>query len=145
MGNNATVHKVLSDIADDKLLAGFPLPRSNIEFFNKRRLHKPKVHTSSYVVESYEVATYYPKHSPLAALFNDMVLRIRAVGLHYYWARQFQGTAVENSIKHKQLNVQNLIVAFILHGILCGLSCVIFLIEIMAEKTDRFVWIYLRS
>lgn len=142
MSNNAPVQKVLGDIADNKLLAGFPLPRSNIAFFNKQRLYKSKVHTSRYVIESYEVATHYPRHSPLSKLFDDMVLRILAVGLNDYWARQFRGTVVDNSIELKQLNVQNLIVAFILHGIFCSLSCVIFLAEIVAEKAVRSFRMY---
>ncbi|XP_021709302.1 uncharacterized protein LOC110679295 [Aedes aegypti] len=137
--DNASLQNILADIAENKLMAAFPLPRSIIDYFNNQRLFKPKIHISRYVIESFESAIHYPIDSFLAALFDDMVLRIRAVGLHEYWTRQHRQTIVDNSVQHKELKLQNLLGAFMIHGVLCGFSCIIFLIELNISKADHFL------
>ncbi|XP_021709593.1 uncharacterized protein LOC110679404 [Aedes aegypti] len=134
-----SLQNILADIADNKLMVAFPLPKSNIDYFNKQRLFKSKVHINRYIIEKYEVAIHYPLESRLPALFDYMVLRIRAAGLHDCWVRRYRGVIVDNTVEHKKLQLQNLLGAFTIHGILCGLSCIIFLIELKTAKATYFL------
>lgn len=137
--DTVSLQNVLCDMADNKLMVAFPLPRSNIECFNKQRLFKSKVRISRYVIETYEAAMHYPIDSPLAALFDDMILRVRAVGLHDFWGRKVRGTVNDDYVEHKKLQLQNLLGAFIIHGLLCIFSFVIFLTEIIVSKIYQFI------
>lgn len=129
VNDNVILNDILNDIADNVLTAAFPLPLSNVAYFNKQRNVKSKAHTSGYVVESYEVAIHYPQNSPLTELIDDLVLRIRAAGLHEYWAQQFQGPKEDNTVEPRVLHIENLLGAFMMHAILCGFCFAVFLVE----------------
>ncbi|KXJ72024.1 hypothetical protein RP20_CCG019124 [Aedes albopictus] len=132
--DDVSLQGILDDIADNKLKAAFPLPRSNVAFFNKQRLFRSKVHVSQYIIETYEVAIHYPIGSPLTELFDEVVLRVRAGGLHEYWMRQFQGPKLDRSIELKKLSLHSLLGVLMIYGIFCGCCCICFAAEIIVDK-----------
>ncbi|XP_021706434.1 uncharacterized protein LOC110678134 [Aedes aegypti] len=137
--DNISLPGVLENIADNKLKAAFPLPKSNVAFFNKQRVFRSKVHVTQYVIETYEVAIHYPKGSPLAELFGAVISRVRAGGLHEYWIRQYQGPKQEPSKEPKQLSVHSLMGVFTIYAILCACSCISFITEMIAGKNKRLI------
>ncbi|XP_021707886.1 uncharacterized protein LOC110678801 [Aedes aegypti] len=136
MKDNISLQGVLGNIADNKLKAAFPLPKSNVAFFNKQRVFRSKVHVTQYIIETYEVAIHYSKGSPLAELFDAVISRVRAGGFHEYWMQRYQGPKLDPSIEPKQLSVQSLMGVFMIHAILCVCCCISFVTEMIVGKVQ---------